>query len=62
MDPIRPIGPRAGDELRVIPVVPARIRQRDARERGRSDRERNRARRGQNPQPTDTPGRVDTQA
>ena len=40
MDPIRPIGPPTGDELRVIPVAPARIRDRDARERDRRERQR----------------------
>jgi hypothetical protein len=60
MDPIRPIGPRTGDELRVIPVAPARIRERDARERDARKREHKRRERDQ--QASDTPGHLDIQA
>jgi hypothetical protein len=60
MDPIRPIGPRTGDELRVIPVAPARIRDRDAREGDARQRERKRRDRDQ--RAPETPGHLDVQA
>ena len=63
MDPIRPIGPATGDQLRVIPVAPARIRERDADERGQGERNRKRGRdRRPNAKASDTPGHVDIQA
>ena len=62
MDPIRPIGPGTANELRVIPVAPARIRERDPRQ-GARERNRNRARDRSPSTPTpEGPGRVDIQA
>ena len=60
MDPIRPIGPRTGDELRVIPVAPARIRERDPRERDARKREHKGRERDR--QAPDNPGHLDIQA
>jgi len=63
MDPIRPIGPSTGDDLRVIPVAPARIRERDAEQRRDRERRRNQSReRHPDSQAPEAPGRVDLQA